>query len=54
VVWVGARAASAEVSTGSVAASKARIGFRSPGVYGIIIIIIIIMRIIIIFYIHFE
>jgi hypothetical protein len=29
VVWWGARAACAEVSTGSVEASKARLGFRS-------------------------
>jgi hypothetical protein len=29
VVWWGARAARAEVSTGSVEASKARLGFRS-------------------------
>jgi hypothetical protein len=37
VVWWGARAACAEVSTGSVEASKARLGFRghmAPGIYG--------------------
>jgi hypothetical protein len=40
VGW-GARAACAEVSTGSVEASKANLGFRchmAPGIYGIIII----------------
>jgi hypothetical protein len=34
VDWWGARAACAEVPTGSVEASKARLGFRLPGIYG--------------------
>jgi hypothetical protein len=36
IVWWGARSACAEVSTGSVEASKARLGFRSHMALGII------------------
>jgi hypothetical protein len=57
VVWWGAWAACAEVSTGSVEASKARLGFRShmgPGTYGRLLLLLYQNKVTILVYARFK